>query len=147
MKISSVNYGLGDTLLLTSVCKYFPNKLTVQLPPEKEKYSLLFSNIATVEVCEKEKMNPLPDLGGGHYATRKLRNFFGEVADGLDNRPLVLYSDPESERWAFQYLKDKPNPAIVVPTCSKQWHNDRSMPVDLFNAVIAQCKKEKFTPI
>jgi ADP-heptose:LPS heptosyltransferase len=147
MKISSINYGLGDTLILTSICKYFPNKLTVQLPPEKQKYSLLFSNLANVEICEKDKMTPLPDVGGGHYATRKLRNFFGEVADRLDNRPLVLYSDHESERWAFNFLKDKPRPVIVVPTCSKQWHHDRSMPLDLFNSVIEQCKKEKFTPI
>jgi len=147
MKISSINYGLGDTLMLTSVCKYFPNKLTVQLPPEKEKYSLLFSNLATVEICEKEKMTPLPDIGGGHYATRKLRNFFGEVAEKLDNRPLVLYSDYESERWAFNYLQDKKKPVIVVPTCSKQWHFDRSVPKDLFNDVIAQCKKLGFTPI
>lgn len=147
MKISSINYGLGDTLLLTTVCKYFPKKFTVQLPPEKSRYSILFNHLADIEICEKENMNPLPDLGSGHYATRKLRNFFGEVADRLDNRPLVLYSDPESERWAFEYLKDKVNPIIVVPTCSKQWHNERSMPYDFFYFVIEQCKKEKFTPI
>lgn len=147
MKISSINYGLGDTLMLTAVCKYFPNKLTVQLPPEKQKYSLLFSNLASVEICEKEQMTPLPDVGSGHYATRKLRNFFGEVADKLDNRPLVLYSDYESERWAFNYLQDKPKPVIVVPTCSKQWHLDRSVPKDLFKDVIDQCKKLGFTPI
>lgn len=147
MKISSINYGLGDTLMLTAVCKYFPNKLTVQLPPEKQKYSLLFSNLASVEICEKEQMIPLPDVGSGHYATRKLRNFFGELADKLDNRPLVLYSDYESERWAFNYLQDKPKPVIVVPTCSKQWHLDRSIPKDLFKDVIDQCKKLGFTPI
>lgn len=147
MKISSVNYGLGDTLLLTSVCKYFPKKFTVQLPPEKSRYSILFDHLADIEICEKENMTPLPDLGSGHYATRKLRNFFGEVADKLDNRPLVLFSDIESERWAFNYLKDKPKPAIVVPTCSKQWHHDRNMPKDLFPQILEKFKKLGFTPI
>ena len=147
MKFGTKSPGLGDTLLLTSVCKYFPNQFTIQLDENKSRVSCLFSSLANVELVKNEEINELGDIGSGHYATRKLRNFFGEVAEKLDNRPLVLYSDYESERWAFNYLQDKQKPVIVVPTCSKQWHLDRSMPKDLFDNAIARCKELGFTPI
>lgn len=146
MKISSPTYGLGDTLILTSVCKYFPKTFTVQLPPEKSQYSILFDHLAEVEICEKEKMTHLPDIGSGHFATRKLRNFFGDDADGLDNRPLVLFSDKDSEIWASRFLKDKRDPCIVVKNCSKFWSKTRSIPDDLFPVILETIKKTH-TPI
>lgn len=146
MKISSLTYGLGDTLILTSVCRYFPKKFTVQLPPEKSHYSILFDHLSEVEICEKEQMTKLPDIGGGHFATRKLRNFFGDAADGLDNRPLVLFSDKDSEVWASEFLKDKKNPCILVKNCSKYWSETRSIPDDLFTVILETVKKTH-TPI
>jgi ADP-heptose:LPS heptosyltransferase len=144
-KFGSSSLGLGDLLLLTSVCKFFPNKFTIQLPLEKEKYSILFDNIANVEITDD--IYALPDIGDGHYSTRKLRNFFNEDAIYLDNRPLVLYSDVESEKWAFEYLKNKNNPIIFVPHCSKQWSSVRNMPEEIIKDRFDYLIQNEFTPI
>lgn len=146
MKFGSSTYGMGDTLLLTSVCKYFPNKFTIQLPFEQSRFSIFFQNLAKVEICEKDQINILQDIGSGHFATRKLRNIFQENADQIDNRPLILFSDIESEKWAANFLKDKNNPCIVVKNCSSQWSEIRSIPDKKFNKILKKIKKT-YTPI
>lgn len=146
MKFGSSSHGLGDYLLLSAILKYSPNQFTIQLPPEKQRFSILFKDLAKIEITNK--IQTLPDLGhcGEHYATRKLKNFFGDDAVLLDNRPLVLYSDIESEKWAAEYLKDKPNPAIFVPTCSPQWKNVRNIPEQIAKNVYKQVESN-YTPI
>jgi len=146
-KFGTKSSGLGDTLLLTSVCKYFPNQFTIQIPESRKRFSILFEGLAKTEITKDEEINELPNVGFGHYATRKLRNFFGSVADGLDNRPLVLYSDMESEKWAFEFLKDKPNPIIFVPTCSKQWAEVRDIPNKILQNLLEFFKNQSYTPI
>ena len=146
MKFGSAEYGMGDTLLLTSLCKYFPNKFTVQLPFEQSRFCIFFQNLAKVEICEKEQINVLQDIGSGHYATRKLRNIFKENAEQIDNRPLVLFSDIESEKWAAKFLKDKNNPCVVVKNSSRQWSDARSIPDKNFNKILKKIKKTH-TPI
>jgi ADP-heptose:LPS heptosyltransferase len=138
IKFGSSTGGLGDVLLLTSVCKYFPNQFIVQLTPKNSRLSVLFKGLADVEICEQSEIKTLQDIGAGHYATRKLRNFFGELADGMDNRPLVLYSSKEDEAWAYEFLKDKRTPVVFVPTCSKQWASVRNLPE---NVVFSNLKK------
>ena len=83
MKFGSSTHGLGDTLLLTAVCKYFPNQCVVQLP-SNSKFSILFDNLASVELCDQSEIKPIPEIGWGHYSTRKLRYFFGDVADTMN---------------------------------------------------------------
>jgi hypothetical protein len=145
IKFGSKTTGMGDIILLTSVCKYFPNKCIIQLPPDKEKYSILFDGIADVEITENPEY--LDDVGFGHYSAIKLRNFFGELADYLDLRPLILHSTVESEKWAIDYLRDKPNPVIVVPTCSPQWKEIRNVPKELVNEQINVLISAGLTPI
>ena len=128
MKFGSLTYGLGDTLLLTSVCKYFLNQFTVQLPHDKARFSVLFDHIAKVELCDESEIRPLTESGSGHYATRKLRCLFGSVAESMDNRPLVLHSNYKSEKWAYSFLKGKPNPVIFAPNCSKHNSDIRNIP-------------------
>lgn len=126
IELSSPSNGLGDVMLLTAVCKNLLARgelATVILPPQIERFSILFDGLANVEIREPTSFTP--DIGGGHYATRKMRNFFPD-ADLLDNRPLVLHSDPESEQWAEDYLSNNENPIIFVPHCAKEWHNIRS---------------------
>ena len=144
-KFGSPTCGMGDLLLLTSICKYFPNKLTIQLPPNKQKYSILFDGLANIEITEN--IYELPSLGSGHYSTKKLRNFFFNNAELLDNRPIVLYSDIESEKWSFEFLENKPNPVILVPNCSKEWASVRNMPKDIVEKNISNLKLNGFTPI
>ena len=137
--------GLGDILLFTSVCKYNPMKYTIQLPPNKEYCKILFKGLAEVEIIE----NPiyLQDIGGGHYATQKLRSIYGDSGSLLDNRPLVLYSDLESERWADDFIKDLKNPIIFVPNCSLKWHSIRSIPEDKANSIISELISNGYSPI
>lgn len=147
MKFGTKSLGLGDILLLTSVCKYFPNNITIQIDKDKNRFGCLFYGLAKVEFLDNKDIVELPNLGGGHYSTRKLRNFFGSISKGLDNRPLVLYSDMESEQWAFDFLKDKPNPVIFVPTCSKQWANIRNIPDTIVLNILHNLKEKGHTPI
>lgn len=147
IKIASTSQGLGDNLLLTPILKYFPNQITIQLPSKNERFKILFENLAKVEITDELQL--WPDLGppGEHYATRKLRNFFGDSAIYLDNRPIVLYSDRESELWVNDYLKDKPNPVIFVPNCSKQWSSIRNIPLEIVNEILKNLKSSNATPI
>lgn len=146
-KFGSSSQGMGDNLFLTPILRYFPNQLTIQLPVEKKRFSILFDGLAQVEITNE--ISIIPDLGpcGEHYATRKLRNYFGDYATILDNRPIILHSKIESEIWAAEYLLDKPNPVIFVPTCSPQWATIRNLPVKLAHSVYAELKAKGYTPI
>tara|TARA_B110000305_G_scaffold164784_1_gene182246 strand:- start:1915 stop:2601 length:687 start_codon:yes stop_codon:yes gene_type:complete len=118
--------GLGDTLLLTAVCKNLQTKPTILLHPNKERFSILFDKIANVEVTTESL--PLSNIGGGHYTTQKLKNFYSN-AQALDIRPMVLHTCIESEIWADNIIRslDKP-PLIWQPHCCPSWHKTRSIP-------------------
>lgn len=147
MKISSSTHGLGDTLILTSVCRHLINKLTVQIPAEQSRFAILFEGLANVEICQEKDLLPLQDTGDGHYALTKLRTIFGSDAENMDIRPLVLYSDRDSEAWATDYLKDKPNPVIVCPFVAKQWSQVRDLPLNIAEEIIHGAKLRGQTPI
>jgi hypothetical protein len=144
-KFGSNSDGLGDVLLLTSACKLFPNKITIQLPKKNERFSFLFDGLAkNVEITED--IIKLPNIGGGHYAQQMLRNFI-DYAESVDFRPLTLFSDKESELWVSDFLKEINDPIIFVPNCSKQWHNVRSLNPDLNSKILDFLKKHNMTPI
>lgn len=146
-KLSSETSGLGDILLLTAVTKNLLSQSmppSVSLPRQIERFSILFDGLADVTI--EETKNYLSDIGSGHYATRKLRNFFSN-AELLDNRPLVIHSNIESESWANNYLFDKKNPVIFVPNCSKHWHEIRSLKTDKAQLLIDKLINDGFTPI
>jgi len=148
MKFGSKTSGLGDTLLLSSCCRYFPNKFTIQLPKGKERFACLFQGLAEVEIVEEKDIIQIPDIGEpAHYATMKLRNFFGEIADRMDNRPLCLYSDLDSEKFADEYLKGKKKPVIFVPTCSPFWKRVRNIVPVLARQIYNSLVEQGYTPI
>lgn len=143
---SSESAGLGDTLLLTSICKHEPGKHTIQLPENKKYFEILFKGLcANVEITNFPIV--LKDIGYGHYATRKLRYIYGDYAELLDNKPLVLYSDYESERWVENFIKNINNPIIFVPNCSLKWHSIRSLSINKSNEIINQLLSLNYTPI
>lgn len=147
IELSSSSTGLGDILLLTSVCKNLlaqNKKPKVILPERIARFSILFDGLADVEIGEREFHTQ--DIGDGHYSTRKLRNFF-EKAELLDNKPLVLHSNQESEEWVKDFLADKKNPIIFVPYCAKQWHEVRSFKLDTSIKVIDHLISTGYTPI
>jgi len=145
--IGSSQYGLGDVLLLTTIAKHLPNKLTVQIPSQYSRFSILFDGLADVEITAEDKIMPIQDIGLGHYARRKLRSLFGSDAEYMDIRPLVLYSDRDSEKWVCEYLLDKPNPIIICPFVSKAWSQVRNLPFDIVQEILGQAKLHNQTPI
>lgn len=148
MEYGLKSHGLGDTLLLTSVLKYRPYSFTVQLLKENERFKILFDNLANVEICEsEEEINPFPQIDFGHYSTRMLRFLYGDLADGMNNRPYVSHCKIESEKWAYDFLIDKKNPIVFVPNCSKQWSHIRSIPSESVSDIIKTLKDSEYTPI
>lgn len=147
IKLSSSSHGLGDILLLTSVCKNLiakNQKPLVSLPQKIKRFSILFDGLADVTIEDSSEFTK--DIGHGHYATRKLRNFFQE-ADNLDNRPLVLHSDENSEKWVTEYLSDKKMPIIFVPHCAKNWHEIRSLNEKIIQDLFVKFLNSGYTPI
>ncbi len=146
MIISSSQNGLGDVLFLTAVAKALDNP-TVQLPTQAKRFSILFDKLAKVEIVGEQDLRPTPDIGGGHYVTRKLRGIFGPPANYMSNRPIVLHSKVENEIWSGEYLKDKINPIIFVPTCSSKWAGVRNLPVEFVHSIFRNYTDRGFTPI
>jgi hypothetical protein len=142
-KFGSKTSGLGDILLLTSICKYKPMQYTIQLPEKQKRFSILFEGLANVEITEN--IITLKDIGGGHYATRKMRDIYGTKAELLDNKPLVLYSDHESEEWADKFIKENSKdkiPVILQPNCSKQWSHVRALPPEVKSNIKSQLSSQ-----
>lgn len=145
--LSSAEFGLGDICLLTAICKYQMGKFAVMLPHEYERFKVLFQGLADVIITEREKCLPLRDIGTGHYGLRKLRYVFGEAAENMDIRPLILYADPVSESWISEYLKDKPNPVIVCPFVAPRWASVRNLPEEIIREIFGAAKYRGQTPI
>lgn len=138
--------GLGDTLLFTSICKHQPGKYTIQLPEHKKHLEILFKGLcANVEITDSTTI--LNSIGEGHYATRLLRGIYGDYGAILDNRPIVLYSDYESEKWTDDLIKKINKPIIFVPNCSAHWHSIRSISIDQSNEIIDNLLLRNYTPI
>jgi ADP-heptose:LPS heptosyltransferase len=146
MIISSSTHGLGDTLLLTGVVKHLKDAV-VELPTQAKRFEILFDRLAKVEIKDERQIWATNNVGAGHYTRQKLRNFFGPEAECLDIRPLVLYSDAESELWAREYLADKDNPVIVCAQVAKEWTNVRGIPTELAKNIIENLKQQGATPI
>jgi hypothetical protein len=119
-----------------------------------ERFAVFVNGIADIEIVKDmpyhellRKGNSLPDIGRGHYTIRKLRNYFGNKAEILDIRPMILYSDMESESWVNDYLKDKPSPVIIAPMCSPNAKDIRGMKEELTINLINQLQNSGHTPI
>ena len=149
ISLSSSSIGLGDTLLLNAVARYLDSP-TVFLPRKSKRFEILFDKIAKVEIVDDDKFEGYkytPDFGTGLYARQKLRGFFGNEAEFMDVRPVVLHSNPSGEYWAGEYLKDKPNPVIVCWQVATEWQHVRGWSEDLTKNVIQSLKDNNKTPI
>jgi hypothetical protein len=139
------NNGLGDTLLFTSLCKYDRN-FKIQLREKNKRFSCLFQNLAEVEIVEEITKWPISGGKTEHYATSILKNFF-KNAELLDNRPLVLFSDEESETWVSEFLKDKKNPVIFSPISSGGQSAYTSIPKEISSMILTKLIQDQITPI
>ncbi len=132
--------GLGDTLLLTSVCKNLNFNPTIQLRPSEKRFGLLFDKLAKFEITYE--VNEIQDIGDDHFILSKLRNFY-EHPEFFDLRPIVLHCCDESEKWAYEYLLGQNKPSVVYqPQCSKKWHYMRSLPISLQKELLYNYKNK-----
>lgn len=119
MILSSSTTGMGDILVLTAVAKYFP-KCTVQLQTKASKFSRFFQGISE-RVIITDNITPIPDIGRGHYALKKLRYF------GLEDKcylPYVKYSKEELNL-GLNLIKNYKNPIAFVANSSLEWKHER----------------------
>lgn len=124
-------YGLGDTLLLTSICKHAT--CIVELAPQAEKFASIFNGLAEVRIVE----NPVrtPHTGGGHYIRRKFRAL---NIDSDDILPTIIQT-PERIEKAKALQLDKV--VAFVPNCSLTWKNIREVRPDYWERYIAYLKE------
>lgn len=145
--------GLGDTLLLTAICKNVRFTPTIHLRPTQQRFRILFDKIANVKIVKPRHVRLIIDrparssheILNDHWTYSKLRNYFDEP-DAFDIRPLVLHSTYESEKWARDYIQsnfsnDKPC-VIYKRSCSAHWDYLRSIPVELSNNILSDLSKD-----
>lgn len=106
--------GMGDVLLLTSICKYIPDSI-VELFPHAEKFSIFFDGLCKkVEI--KEDAFVTPDIPPGHFAQQKLKYY------GISNQCYLPYVKKDKYVSLGNNLISKfENPIVFVSNCAK--HN------------------------
>lgn len=107
--------GMGDTLLLTSICKHIPNTI-VELFPQAEKFKIFFENICD-KVIITENAFVTPDIPPGHFAQQKLRFY------GLNNVCYLPFIYPQKKyiEQGKKFIEKYENPIVFVANCAK--HN------------------------
>lgn len=147
MIIGTRSTGLGDILLFTGVCKYFPMQHKMQLLPSVSRFSILFDHLAEVEITEDIQQFPDINYPSGHACAEKLRNFLGSMADKCNLLPLVLHFDIDAHEKALGILEGIENPVIFNPYCAKHWSHIRNIPEPLTKTIIHELQEQNKTPI
>lgn len=135
MIISSSTCGMGDILVLTAVAKHFP-ECSVHLQTKAKKFSRFFENISK-DITITDNIIPTPDIGGGHYALRKLRALGHEDKCYL---PYVYVSEEEKNE-GIQLVQQYKNPIAFVANSAKEWKFDREPPYPFFQSLIDDLSK------
>jgi hypothetical protein len=124
--IGTQNTGLGDALLLTSVCRHAQNKkITINLKPACKKFAFLFQEIADKIIFTENPVETI-GVGGGHFARRKCR-LVGY--DDKDYLPYIKFNNKEYDEEINEILSKFKNPIILKTGCSKQWKHVRQFPI------------------
>jgi len=124
--------GMGDILLLTTICKHIPN-CTVELHPAAEKYSRFFKDQCK-EVVIKDHPFDLPNMGGGHYAQAKMTGI--GLGDGC-YLPHIEISKEELER-GEELIKDYDNPLVFKSGCAAAWKHIREAPKGFWEPILEE---------
>lgn len=119
MILSSETYGMGDILLLTAIAKHIPN-CEVRLQPKAAKFARFFRNISS-KIVITEDIIPVPEVGSGHYALRKLR------ALGLEDKCYLPYVDvsEEEKKDGLTLIEKYTNPIVFVGNVASHWKQQR----------------------
>lgn len=128
--------GMGDILLLTSICKIVPG-VAVELLPESAKFMRFFRDQCSEVIFKNDPMD-LPNIGNDHYARAKMRGL------GMENEchlPRVVISDTEKDT-AKEMIMQYRSPVVFVPNCSKKWSSVRELPKDFWMPILDNLAEE-----
>ena len=129
--------GLGDILVMTPLCKRFPNTIVELTPKTVKQFGCLFDGIANV--VEKENPTLTKNVGNDHFAKRKLRGVGASTEDYL---PYIKITQEEKD-WAINEIKEYENPIIFVPNTSKRWKNIREFNPSKWNEILEEIIKTR----
>lgn len=137
IKIGTSKYssGMGDVLLLTSLCKHLKN-VKVELYPNAAKYKIFFDNICdSVEISENATVTP--DIPPGHFSQQKLRYF------GLSNVCYLPYLHPKPEYFDIgkNLIKNYHNPIAFVSNCNIN-QKARDIPKEYAQTIVDELSKK-----
>lgn len=122
--------GMGDILLLTSICKYIPS-CTIELLPSCNKFERFFRN-QCLDICYTDTPYDLPNIGDDHYAKCKMRSI------GLNNMcylPHIEISEEEIIRGKELISKFR-NPVVFVANTSSKFKSVREVSKDFWNPIL-----------
>ena len=128
---------MGDTLLLTAVCKHQRN-LIVELHPKAEQYDFFFKGICK-EVKIVEKPTLCPEKGGGLYVDRKLAAMGHAGADNLPHVSRQAYFDFLEE--AKEELRDYHNPIVFAPNTSPKGIPKAQFEMEFWKPILQELSK------
>jgi hypothetical protein len=113
--------GLGDLLLLTPLCREFPNSV-VEITPKAMRFASLFYGIADVRITETPHRTP--DKGYVHYAKAKL-NALGRPNAGIIPMLKFFPDELDSMRREMQERGIDGNAVVFAANCKKEWQTLR----------------------
>ena len=134
--------GLGDILLLTAICKHFPDVI-VQLHPNYSKFAFLFDGI-----CKRVEFttSPIhtPGMKDNYTVTEAMLAEFGYF--GKDTIPFI-FVNPDQYEQAKQELKHIKNPIAVKANCAARWKHVREYNINYVQEEVNKLILAGFTPI
>lgn len=134
--------GLGDVLLLTAICKHFPDVI-VQLHPDYSKFAFLFNGL-----CKRVELTTTPIHTPGMKenctVTEGMLAEFGYF--GKDTTPFI-FVDGHNYKQAKEKLKHIKNPIAIKANCSKRWSHVREYNINYIQDRVNELVLKGFTPI
>lgn len=108
-RIGLPGQGLGDILLMTSVCKYIPD-LTVEIKTYAARMSCLFDGICKETIITDNPINSMPPPIGMTYIEALMGKF-----DLKDKKPLpyIKLTDHEKQE-GLDFASQYKNPIIII---------------------------------
>ena len=127
--------GMGDVLLLTSICKHIPG-CTVELHPGTERFSIFFDGLCE-KVVIKDKPLDLSNIGNDHYTLSKMRSV------GLNNKcylPYIKISEEQRQK-GRNLISEYENPIVFKPNCAAHWNHLKEFSKDIWNPILDELSK------
>jgi len=134
--------GLGDVLLLTAICKHFPDVI-VQLHPDYSRFAFLFNGL-----CKQVELTTTPihtpAMKENFTVTEAMLAEFGYF--GKDTTPFI-FVDRDNYEQAKQELKYIKNPIVVKANCSSRWKHVRQYDINYVQKEVNKLILAGFAPI